>query len=38
MEQIAALLEEYYRTRIAGGTMEDAYAFFNAVKIPKEGK
>ena len=36
MDQIAALLEKYYKTRIAGGTMKDVYDFFNAVKIPTE--
>lgn len=36
MDQITALLEEYYHKRIERGTLEDAYDFFNAVKIPTE--
>lgn len=38
MDQITAFLHEYYNKRIAGGSLADAFDFFNAVKIPTEDK
>lgn len=35
MEQVAAYLEQYYKDKIAHGTLFDAFDFFNAVKLPE---
>lgn len=35
---ITAMLTDYYNTHIAHGSLADTLAFFDAVKIPQEGK
>ena len=36
--EIAAFLADYYNKHIAPGSLADTLAFFDAVKIPQEGK
>lgn len=38
MDQVTAMLQEFYNKRIAGASLEDTFAFFDAVKFPQEGK